>query len=203
MKTYSNGKLWSWDHLTPFTRVYPQKPPKMRFLHEFWHPNVSKDGDVCISILHEPGEDKFGYEKPEERWLPIHTVETILLSVISMISDPNDESPANVDAAKEWRSDYNGIFKKNVRRCVRYDNCMSFAIIAPGQKLLLDYCQMEVSGLGAWIGTRYSFVKGYSKSLSAQHSQELVKRVRLQKPLRKPDMLCNSRKVQTKSKMIF
>ncbi len=61
--------------------------------------SVGKDGDVCISILHEPGEDKFGYEKPEERWLPIHTVETILLSVISMIADPNDESPANVDAA--------------------------------------------------------------------------------------------------------
>lgn len=49
--------------------------------------------------MHEPGEDKFGYERPEERWLPIHTVETILISVISMINEPNDESPANVDAA--------------------------------------------------------------------------------------------------------
>lgn len=62
-------------------------------------PTVEKNGDVCISILHEPGEDKWGYEKPEERWLPVHTVETILLSVISMLADPNDESPANVDAA--------------------------------------------------------------------------------------------------------
>ena len=60
---------------------------------------VEENGDVCISILHEPGEDKWGYEKPEERWLPIHTVETILISVISMLADPNDESPANVDAA--------------------------------------------------------------------------------------------------------
>ena len=57
---------------------------------------------MCISILHEPGEDKYGYEKPEERWLPVHTVETILLSVISMIADPNDESPANVDAAVRY-----------------------------------------------------------------------------------------------------
>lgn len=54
---------------------------------------------MCISILHEPGEDKFGYEKPEERWLPIHTVETIMISVISMLADPNGDSPANVDAA--------------------------------------------------------------------------------------------------------
>lgn len=102
-----------------FPSEYPQKPPKMKFISEFWHPNVAKDGDVCISILHEPGEDKFGYERAEERWLPIHTVETILLSVISMINEPNDESPANVDAAKEWRNEYNTSFKKSVRRCVR------------------------------------------------------------------------------------
>ncbi len=63
------------------------------------HPNIDKDGHVCISILHEPGDDRWGYEKPEERWLPVHTVETILLSVISMLADPNSESPANVDAA--------------------------------------------------------------------------------------------------------
>lgn len=42
---------------------------------------------------------RWGYERPEERWLPVHTVETILLSVISMLADPNFESPANVDAA--------------------------------------------------------------------------------------------------------
>lgn len=63
------------------------------------HFSVEKNGDVCISILHEPGDDKWGYEKASERWLPVHTVETILISVISMLADPNDESPANVDAA--------------------------------------------------------------------------------------------------------
>jgi ubiquitin-conjugating enzyme E2 G1 len=41
-----------------------------------------------------------------------------MLSVISMLSDPNDESPATVDAAKEWRDDYPA-FKKRVARCVR------------------------------------------------------------------------------------
>ena len=64
------------------------------------------------------GDDKWGYEKASERWLPIHTVETILVSVISMLADPNDESPANVDAAKEWREDKE-VFKKKVQRCVR------------------------------------------------------------------------------------
>ena len=66
-------------------------------------PTVDVNGNVCISILHEPGEDKWGYERAEERWLPVHTVETILISVISMLADPNDESPANVDAAvRDW-----------------------------------------------------------------------------------------------------
>ncbi|KAA8586433.1 hypothetical protein FQN60_000269 [Etheostoma spectabile] len=105
-------------HLT-FPKDYPLRPPKMKFITDIWHPNVDKNGDVCISILHEPGEDKYGYEKPEERWLPIHTVETIMISVISMLADPNGDSPANVDAAKEWREDRHGAFKRKVARCVR------------------------------------------------------------------------------------
>lgn len=105
-------------HLS-FPKEYPHRPPKMKFITEIWHPNIDKTGDVCISILHEPGEDKYGYERPEERWLPVHTVETILLSVISMLASPNDESPANVDAGKEWREDYHGEFKRKVQRCVR------------------------------------------------------------------------------------
>ncbi len=52
------------------------------------------------------------------RWLPVHTVTTIMLSVMSMFSDPNDQSPANVLAAKEWREQKDE-FKKKVRRCVR------------------------------------------------------------------------------------
>jgi len=101
-----------------FPTEYPLRPPVLKFLTDIWHPNIEKDGKVCISILHEPGDDRFGYEKASERWLPIHTVETILISVISMLADPNDESPANVDAAKEWRENYPE-FRRKVARCVR------------------------------------------------------------------------------------
>lgn len=38
-------------------------------------------------------------ESAEERWRPILSVESIIISVISMLSNPNDESPANLDAA--------------------------------------------------------------------------------------------------------
>ncbi|KAL9676592.1 hypothetical protein QQ045_004808 [Rhodiola kirilowii] len=45
-------------------------------------------------------------------------VESIVLSIISMLSSPNDESPVNVEAAKEWR-DNKDQFRKKVSRCVR------------------------------------------------------------------------------------
>jgi len=90
--------------LMTFPETYPMSPPELRFISEFWHPNVYKDGRVCISILHPPGEDVLSGELPEERWLPTQTVSTIMLSVISMLSDPNFSSPANVDASVQWRT---------------------------------------------------------------------------------------------------
>ena len=77
---------------------------------------VDKNGDVCISILHDPGEDKYGYERPEERWLPIHTVATIMMSVISMLADPNDESPANIDAAVSYLSIFTFLWVQTGKR---------------------------------------------------------------------------------------
>ena len=81
---------------------FPTKPPS---LTSRGPPTVYPSGEVCISILHPPEEDKYGYESAAERWSPVQTPETILLSVISMLSGPNDESPANVEAARLWRED--------------------------------------------------------------------------------------------------
>ncbi|KAL2810003.1 hypothetical protein BJX63DRAFT_423369 [Aspergillus granulosus] len=101
-----------------FPSEYPHMPPKMKFESPLFHPNIYPNGEVCISILHPPEEDKYGYESAAERWSPVQTPETILLSVISMLSSPNDESPANVEAARLWREDPKE-FKKRVRQCVR------------------------------------------------------------------------------------
>ena len=79
---------------------------------------VYADGNVCISILHTPGDDPTMYEQASERWSPVQTPETILLSVISMLGSPNDESPANIEAGKLWREDRKE-FRRRVRRCVR------------------------------------------------------------------------------------
>jgi len=103
-----------------FPPEFPLQPPKMRFITPMWHPNIYPDGVVCVSILHAPGDDQYGYEDAGERWMPVHTVEAILISVISLLSSdkPNTDSPANVDAAKEVRTDFAG-YKKKVRRLVR------------------------------------------------------------------------------------
>ena len=102
-----------------FPTEFPNLPPEMKFKSEMWHPNVFPDGKVCISILHPPGVDNLNeLETAEERWRPILGVESIIISVISMLSDPNDFSPANIDAAVMWRND-KAAFKKRVREVVR------------------------------------------------------------------------------------
>jgi len=80
---------------------------------------VYPDGKVCISILHPPGENKYNeFESATERWRPIIGVESILVSVVSMLSSPNINSPANIDASKQFRDDLKQ-FKRQVRRTVQ------------------------------------------------------------------------------------
>jgi len=76
---------------------------------------VYEDGKVCISILHPPGDDAMSNETAAERWRPILGVEAILLSVISMLNDPNIDSPANIDASVQYRDD-RVAFNSKVRR---------------------------------------------------------------------------------------
>mmetsp|Transcript_79353 Transcript_79353/g.92749 ORF Transcript_79353/g.92749 Transcript_79353/m.92749 type:complete len:169 (+) Transcript_79353:56-562(+) len=101
--------------LLTFPDNFPELPPKMVFKTEMWHPNIYPDGTVCISILHPPGEDEFNkQELASERWRPVLGVDSILLSVLSMLSAPNIDSPANVDAGIQFRDDPEG-YKKKVR----------------------------------------------------------------------------------------
>jgi len=102
-----------------FPPNFPNMPPEMTFTSPMWHPNVFPDGKVCISILHAPGEDPHNeLESAEERWRPVLGVEQIIISVMSILSDPNHDSPANIDAAVMMREDRTE-FKKRVRQTVR------------------------------------------------------------------------------------
>ncbi|ANB15941.1 SCF E2 ubiquitin-protein ligase catalytic subunit CDC34 [Sugiyamaella lignohabitans] len=87
-----------------FPKDYPFSPPRFRFNPPIYHPNVYKDGLICISILHKSG-DATTDEPDGETWSPAQSVETVLISIVSLLSDPNINSPANVDAAVAWRKD--------------------------------------------------------------------------------------------------
>jgi ubiquitin-conjugating enzyme E2 G2 len=85
--------------------------------------SVYASGEVCISILHAPGDDPNMYESSSERWSPVQSVEKVLLSVVSMLAgkcglvpslmqflkdfmtttEPNIESGANIDACVSLR----------------------------------------------------------------------------------------------------
>lgn len=99
-----------------FSSQYPNKPPEFKFITDLYHPNIYPDGKVCISILHE-GEDQWGYEHISERWNPSHSVNSILMSILSMLSNPNFESPANIDASVMWKNNWEQ-YKKRVYRQV-------------------------------------------------------------------------------------
>lgn len=107
-----------------FPNDYPYNPPAVRFSSKMWHPNVYENGEVCISILHPPVDDPQSGELPSERWNPTQNVRTVLLSVISLLNEPNTFSPANVDASvmfRKWKDskgrdkEYENIIRKQVQ----------------------------------------------------------------------------------------
>ena len=103
-----------------FPIEYPNKPPQFIFTSDLPHPNIYSNGKVCISILHE-GKDEFEYENINERWNPSHSVNSILMSILSMIIAPNFDSPANVDISKLWRNDFL-TYKKIIYKIIAHNH---------------------------------------------------------------------------------
>jgi len=128
-----------------FPNDYPYSPPSIKFLTKMWHPNIYENGEVCISILHPPIDDPHSGELPSERWNPAQNVRTVLLSIISLLNEPNTSSPANVDASimfRRWREskqkdkEYESIIKRQVAdtKC----DAEKDGIVVP--LTLADYC---------------------------------------------------------------
>ncbi|XP_003744401.1 ubiquitin-conjugating enzyme E2 R2 [Galendromus occidentalis] len=89
--------------LMRFPANYPFSPPTVSFLTRMWHPNVYENGEICISILHPAGDDPHSGEPASERWNPAQSVQSVIVSVISLLNEPNTFSPANVDASVMYR----------------------------------------------------------------------------------------------------
>jgi len=74
-----------------FPTSYPYEAPQVTFLTPCFHPNVDQYGNICLDIL-------------KEKWSAVYNVRTILLSIQSLLGDPNLDSPLNGHAASIWHN---------------------------------------------------------------------------------------------------
>jgi len=80
-----------------FPNNYPFKPPKIKFITRIFHPNINRYGNICLDIL-------------DKQWSPALTINKVLLSISSLLSDPNADDPLDVRAAQlynENREEFN------------------------------------------------------------------------------------------------
>lgn len=131
-----------------FPNDYPYSPPKFCFLTKMWHPNIYENGQVCISILHPPTDDPSSGELPSERWNPTQNVRTILLSIISLLNEPNINSPANVDASisfRNWKEGKDKDYETRVRRQVAQTKEEAFKDNVTVPITVAEYCVTKSS----------------------------------------------------------
>lgn len=66
-----------------------------------YHLNINSLGQICLDIL-------------KNQWSPILTTNKVLLSICSLLSEPNAEDPLEIEIANVMKNDYNK-FKQNVK----------------------------------------------------------------------------------------
>ena len=93
---------------------YNITPPEVKCLTRLWHPNISEDGEVCLSILRQNSIDGMG-------WAPTRRLRDVIWGLNSLFTDLlNFDDPLNSAAAEHYQQDKEAFRLKTKQWVLKY-----------------------------------------------------------------------------------